>query len=391
MALPIALPTSRPTLLDPPAEYARLRGGPRLVEIRPGQPAYLITTYAQARAVLADARFSADPTRPGFPKLFPQQPPPGPGQMQMYDPPQHTRLRRLVAAEFSQRQVDRYAPEVTSIADELLHRMIDAGSPADLVPAFAVPLPALAICAVLGIPGPDRTAFHDLAAVFTDPAATPQQALQARHEISTYLSELVAHRRRNPSDDLVSRLAARMDTGETDADEVAGLAGFLLVAGHETTTHMLTLGAIALLDSPEAVAGLLAEPAGWPTAIEELLRFLTVAQHGLRRLATVDVDIDGVTIPAGSAVVVALQAANRDPAVFPEPDRLHLERDGGNLAFGHGVHRCIGQELARLELRIGLHRLFATLPRLALAESPLRYALPERAVYGVSHCRVVFA
>lgn len=387
----MALPTARPNLLDPPTEYARLRGRPRLVEIRPGEPAYLITTYAQARAVLADARFSADPTLPGFPKLFPQQPPPGPGQMQMYDPPQHTRLRRLVAAEFSQRHVARYGPEVTAVAGELLHRMIDAGSPADLVPAYAVPLPALTICAVLGIPGPDRTAFHDLAAVFTDPAATPQRALQARHEISTYLSDLVAHRRRNPSDDLVSRLAARIDTGETDAGEAAGLAGFLLVAGHETTTHMLTLGTIALLDSPELIARLRTEPDGWPDVVEELLRLVTVAQHGMRRLATADVEVGGVTIPAGSAVVVALQAANRDPAVFPEPDRLHPQRTGGNLAFGHGVHRCIGQDLARLELRIGLRRLFETLPQLSLAGSPLPYALADRAVYGVSRCPVLFA
>lgn len=207
----------------------------------------------------------------------------------------------------------------------------------------------------------------------------------ARMALRTYSGELLDRRTREPADDLISRLARdRVATGEVSAPEAVGIAALLLVAGHETTANMVPLAVVALLRHPEQLAALRADPGLWPGAVEELLRHQTVAHSGLRRLATEDVEVAGVRIRAGEGVIVAVQAANRDPSVFVDPDELDVRRlTTGHLAFGHGLHQCIGQSLARAELRVGLPALFDRLPGLRLTSPPEDFALTMSTIHGV--------
>ncbi|UUU29708.1 cytochrome P450 [Streptomyces sp. CA-210063] len=381
------LPTLRP-LLDPSPEYAKWRAEEpiRRVTIWGDNSPWLVTRHEDARAVLADPRFSADATRDGFPGFRPQSPPRAPGQFFMMDPPDHTRLRRVLIPDFTFRRIEQLRPAIARICGELLDSITaDGGTTADLVESYALPLPSLAICELLGVPYEDHDFFQRQARAFSSLASGPKEMLAARKALHTYLGELLARRAREPADDLLSRLARdRVATGEVSAPEAVGIASLLLVAGHETTANMFPLAVVALLSHPDQLAALRADPGLWPGAVEELLRHLTVAHSGLRRIATEDVDVAGVRIQAGEGVVVALQAANRDPSAFADPDALDVRRGTtGHLAFGHGLHQCIGQSLARAELQIGLPALFDRLPGLRLTAPPEDFALTMTTVHGV--------
>ncbi|MEV7978523.1 cytochrome P450 [Streptomyces sp. NPDC086519] len=380
------LPTLRP-LLDPSPEYAKWRTEPiRRVTIWGDNSPWLITRHEDARAVLADPRFSADATREGFPGFRPQSPPRAPGQFFMMDPPEHTRLRRVLIPDFTFRRIEQLRPAIARICGELLDAMTGEGAAtADLVEAYALPLPSLAVCELLGVPYEDHDFFQRQANAFSSLSSGPKEMMAARKALHTYLGELLARRAREPADDLLSRLARdRVATGEVSEPEAVGIASLLLVAGHETTANMFPLAVVALLRHPEQLAALCAEPGLWPGAVEELLRHLTVAHSGLRRIATEDVEVAGVRIRAGEGVVVAVQAANRDSSVFAAPDTLDVRRDTtGHLAFGHGLHQCIGQSLARAELQVGLPALFDRLPGLRLTGAPESFALTMSTVHGV--------
>jgi cytochrome P450 len=318
--------------------------------------------------------------------MRPQAPPRGPGQFFLMDPPDHTRLRRMLIPEFTFRRIEGLRPAVARICDELIDTMTaDGRGEADLVESYALALPSRAICELLGVPYEDHDFFQRQARAFSSLAAGPAEMMAARTALHAYLGDLLATRAREPADDLISRLATeRVATGEATREEAVGVASLLLVAGHETTANMFPLAVVALLRHPAQLSALRADPAGWPVAVEELLRHLTVAHSGLRRIATEDVEVSGVRIRAGEGVIVALQAANRDPAVYADADALDITRDsGGHLAFGHGPHQCIGQSLARIELQIGLAALFERLPGLRLAASPEDFATPANAVHGV--------
>nr|WP_239157624.1 cytochrome P450 [Streptomyces sp. SID13726] len=256
---------------------------------------------------------------------------------------------------------------------------------ADLVTAYALPQPSLVICELLGVPYEDHAFFREQAQAFTSFSTDTTDVLAARRALYGYLSELLAARGKEPADDLLSRLATdRVATGEASAEEAVGVAFVLLLAGFETTANMFPLSVVALLRNPEQLAALRAEPELWPAAVEELLRYLTVSHWGLRRIATEDVEVGGVLIRAGEGVAVAIQAADRDPSVYRDPDSLDVRRDAsGHLAFGHGLHQCVGQSLARAELQIGLPALFERLPGLRLTASPEDLALPMSAMHGV--------
>ncbi|MER6128053.1 cytochrome P450 [Streptomyces sp. NPDC001795] len=382
------LPIDRP-MLDPAPEYAKWRAEEpiRRVTIWGDNSPWLITRHAHARAVLADTRFSADGTRDGFPGLRPQAPPRGPGQFFLMDPPDHTRLRRMLIPDFTFRRIEQLRPAIARICGELLDRMTaDGAREADLIEAYALPQPSLVMCELLGVPYEDHDFFQSQALAFTSFAAGPDEILTARKALYGYLADLLVARSREPADDLVSRLATdRVATGEATLEEAVGVAFTLLLAGHETTAHMFPLSVVALLRHPDQLAVLRAEPRLWPDAVEELLRYLTVSHFGLRRIATEDVEIDGVLIRAGDGVVVSLQAANRDPSVFADPDELDVRRNTtGHLAFGHGLHQCVGQSLARAELHIGLPALFDRLPGLRTTAPPEDFALPGTAIHGLS-------
>lgn len=381
------LPTIRP-LLDPAPEYAKWRTEEpiRRVTVWGDNSPWLVTRHEDARAVLADPRFSADTTRDGFPGFRPQSPPRGPGQFLMMDPPDHTRLRRGLIPDFTFRRIEQLRPAIARICDDLLDAMTSAAvGEADLVEAYAMPLPSLVVCELLGVPYEDHDFFQRQARSFSSLSSGPQEMIAAHRALHAYLGELLARRTREPADDLVSRLARdRVATGEVSAAEAVGIAALLLVAGHETTANMFPLAVVALLRHPEQRAALRADPGLWPGAVEELLRHLTVVHSGLRRIATEDVEVAGVLVRAGEGVVVALQAANRDPSVFADPDTLDVRREAtGHLAFGHGLHQCIGQSLARAELQVGLPALFDRLPGLRLTGPPEDFALTTSAVHGM--------
>jgi len=381
------LPAVRP-LLDPAPEYAKWRAEEpvRRVTVWGDNSPWLITRHEDARAVLADPRFSADATRDGFPGLRPQAPPRGPGQFFLMDPPDHTRLRRMLVPDFTFRRIEALRPAIARICEDLLDAMTsDGATRADLVTAYALPQPALVICELLGVPYEDHAFFQEQAKAFTSFTTGATDVLAARGALYGYLAELLAARGREPADDLLSRLATdRVATGEATAEEAVGVAFVLLLAGFETTANMFPLSVVALLRNPEQLAALRAEPELWPAAVEELLRFLTVSHWGLRRIATEDVEVGGVLIRAGEGVAVAIQAANRDPAGYRDPDTLDVRRDAtGHLAFGHGLHQCVGQSLARAELQIGLPALFERLPGLRPAADPEELALPMSAMHGM--------
>ncbi|WP_420077251.1 cytochrome P450 [Streptomyces sp. JL3001] len=381
------LPTSRP-LLDPAPEYAKWQSEEPIsrVTIWGDNSPWLITRHEDARTVLADPRFSADANHPDFPHTRPGAPPQAPGLFHQMDPPDHTRLRRMLIPDFTFRRIEQMEGAIQRICDDLLDAMTPAGTTeADLVASYALPLPTLAICELLGVPYEDHGFFREKSNALTSVAGDPADAMNARTALYGYLRALLERRAQDPADDLISRLATeRVATGEATLDEATGMASLLLLAGHETTANMFPLAVIALLHNPAQLDALRADESLWPGAVEELLRHLTVIHSGIRRIATADVELSGVRIRAGEGVVVALQSANRDPAQYTGPDDLDVHRDAsGHLAFGHGLHQCLGQSLARAELRLGLATLFRRLPMLHLTAPPDSLDLSASTVHGV--------
>jgi cytochrome P450 len=387
--LPHGMPYQRETRYDPPTGLMALQEQPlRPMKYYPdGVEGWLVTGHAQGRRILADPRFvtgerfTHSPTE--LPHVFvsiSEQVPPG--FFLFFDPPEHTRLRRKITGVFTVKRMKELEPRIADIVDASIAAMRAVGSGADLVREFALPVPSLVICEMLGVPYADRDAFQRNSADMLDLARTVEDRNKSMAELFGYLMQLVPAKRADPGDDMLSALAADDDLHDVEA---AGMALILLVAGHETTANMLALGTLALLEHPEQLARLRAEPDRMGAAVEELLRYLTVAHNGVMRIAKEDADIDGYRIRAGQHVTVALHAANRDPERYERPHELDVDRDAqGHMAFGHGIHQCVGQQLARVEMRIGFAKLIEAFPGLRLAvpseEIPMR---SDMAVYGV--------
>ncbi|MEU5871962.1 cytochrome P450 [Glycomyces sp. NPDC047369] len=386
---PYGMPYRRQTRYDPPAALLELQDEPlRRIRYYPdGVEGWLATGHALSRRILADPRFSTaerfvhSPT--DLPHVFvsiSEQVPPG--FFLFFDPPEHTRLRRKVTGVFTVKRMKDLEPHIADIVDGCIASLRAAGPGADLVREFALPVPSLVICEMLGVPYADRDAFQRNSTDMLDLSLSVEERNKAMAELFGYLVQLVPAKRADLGDDMLSVLAADADLHDV---ETAGIGLILLVAGHETTANMLGLGTIALLEHPDQLARLTAEPGLWPAAVEELLRYLTVAHNGVMRIAKEDAEIEGRHFKAGDHVTVALQAANRDPGRYERPGELDVGRDAkGHLAFGHGIHQCVGQQLARVEMRIGFARLFAAFPDLRLAvpsaDIPMR---SEMNVYGV--------
>ncbi|MFI9585339.1 cytochrome P450 [Streptomyces sp. NPDC052236] len=357
---------------DPYPVYAELRArGPvHRVHMPEGYEGWLVVGYEAGRAALADARLSKDwdnvSPDVGATRLAPGI------TMLSADEPAHTRLRKLVAREFAVRRVERLAPRVQQITDHLLDRMVPAGH-ADLVEALAFPLPIAVIGELLGVPFLDQGAFRswsNIALASTD----PKEREAAVAELTRYLIQLVADKRERPGDDLLSALlhTADEDGDRLSPEELVGMAWLLLVAGHETTVNLISGGVLALLTHPDQLAALRADFGLLDGAIEEMLRYDGPVETSTYRFTLEPVEIGGTIIPGGGQLVlIAMADAHRDPARFPDPDRFDIRRDTrGHLAFGHGIHYCLGAPLARLEARIVLRSLLERCPDLALDAHP---------------------
>ena len=360
---------------DPVPEMAELRDGEgvRLVTSSFGMPAYLVTRHADVKEVLADwKRFSNNGRRvfdaPGAPEMSDEERERmRAGNLLGFDPPEHSRLRRMLTPEFTVRRMRRLEPRITEIVEQHLDAMAAAGPPADLVADFALPIPSLVICELLGVPYADRASFQARTSRLLVISLPMDERLELAREGRKYMSELVAHAQAAPGDDMLGMLV-REHGDDLSTDELIGIAGLLLVAGHETTSNMLGLGTLALLRHPDQLALVRDDPDAVAPAVEELLRWLGIVHSGIPRTTLQDVEIAGVEIPADSLVVLALATANRDPRFVDGGQRLDVTRDAaGHVAFGHGPHHCLGAPLARMEMRIAFPALLRRFPELALA------------------------
>ncbi|WP_216216153.1 cytochrome P450 [Amycolatopsis aidingensis] len=383
-------PQHRTNPFDPPPEFADVRADEPLSRLTypDGHLGWMVTTHALAKAVLAEPRFSS---RLDVRRSVVRRPkvadiavggPARPGFFIGMDPPEHTRYRKLLTGQFTVRRMNQLVPRIEQIVREHLDAMAHAGPPAELVHDFALPVPSLVICELLGVPYADREEFQRDSAIMLRLDATDEEASAAVRSLLTYLGELVRRKQAEPGEDLLSGLIAG---GELTEDELATIAFLLLVAGHETTANMLALGTFVLLQRPGQAAALRAGSVPVEGVVEELLRYLTIIHQGLVRTAVEDVELAGQLIRAGESVAVALPAANRDPDRFEDPDSLDLARDaGGHLGFGHGVHQCLGQQLARIEMRLAYAELFRRFPGLRLAVAPEEVPLrTDMGIYGV--------
>ncbi|MEV2216020.1 cytochrome P450 [Streptomyces sp. NPDC050997] len=373
---------------DPPPALQAQQDEGRLVKVRlwDGSTPWLVTRYEDQRTLLLDPRVSADITSPGYPLQAPSNGKNNIGFILM-DDPEHSRLRRMVTAPFAVKRVEALRPGVQKIVDDLIDDMLAAGGPVDMVPAFALPVPSLVICQLLGVPYADHDFFQENSKTLITRNAAMEDRMAAHGKLIGYLDELMGQKMADPGDDLLSGLVARIEAGELTRLDAAQMGVLLLLAGHETTANMIALGTLALLENPDQLALLRDsdDPKLVASAVEELLRYLNIVHGGRRRAALADIEIAGQVIRAGEGVILPNDIANRDPAAFADPDRLDITRDARrHVAFGFGVHQCLGQPLARMELQVVYSTLYRRIPTLRLAAE--RDSLPfkhDGSVYGV--------
>ncbi|MEV5879658.1 cytochrome P450 [Streptomyces sp. NPDC052101] len=385
---PVEFPTERTCPFSPPPKLTELRDEHPVSRLAypDGSTGWLVTGHAAARAVLSDPRFSSrgEHRRMAVGEWVPQ--PTRPGVFIFMDPPEHTRFRKLFTGEFTVRRMKNLEPQVERITANRIAAMREKGSPVDLVQEFALSIPSLVICELLGVPYEDHEFFQRHSETMLDHERSMDEAFESFTLMAEFLTELIHKKRSKPEDDLLSRVAASDLTDE----EAAGSAMLLLTAGHETTAKMLGLGTYLLLSRPEQLALLRAKPELINGAVEEMMRYLSIVQFGIVRGATEDIELEGRQIRAGEVVTVALSTANRDPEFFDNPDVLDLSRNAGrHLAFGYGVHQCVGQQLARIEMRVAFSQLIREFPGLHLAVAPDEIETVHLAsMYGVKRLPV---
>ncbi|GAA3177634.1 MULTISPECIES: cytochrome P450 [Streptomyces] len=368
---PLSYPFNTADNLSLSEAYDEARERPGLLQVRMayGEPAWLVTRYAEARFVLGDQRFSR---ALGLEHDEPRQSEGSrnSGILSM-DPPEHTRLRSLVAKAFTVRQVEKLRPQVKELTGQLLDELEDAGPPADLVDRYALPIPVAVICRMLGVPVEDRPKFRAWSdAALSTSSLTAEEFDANREELRAYMGQLIDEHRRHPQDDLMTALIDARDAGDRLSElELVDLCVGILVAGHETTATQIPNFVLTLLDHPEELARLREHPELMAGAVEELLRFVPLGSGaGQPRYATEDIEVGGTLVRAGTPVLVAVGAANRDALRFSSPGTLDFTRTGNqHLGFGHGVHHCLGAPLARLELQEALGALIARFPGLHVA------------------------
>jgi cytochrome P450 len=373
---------------DPPPEYARWRQSEGLRQaVWNGNTVWVVSRYEDIKAAMTDPRISADTLRSvqsgaianseNAPEIFPRM-----------DDPEHARLRRMLTKDFTVRRVEAMRPRIEEMANGFIDQMISKGAPADLVQGYALPVPSLVISLLLGAPYSDHEFFQEKTTAMLSLTLPQEERGAATMALFTYLQELVARKEREPGDDLISRLIIEhVATGELRRETVAMNGFILLNAGHETTANMIAFGTLALLQHPAELARIrdTDDPALIANAVEELLRYLTIVHSLVARVAIEDVTIGGQLIRAGEGLVMNLPAGNWDTAFVGEPGNFDIDRNSrAHVAFGYGVHQCIGQILARAELQIALPTLLRRLPglRLAVPLEELRLR-DDMSIYGV--------
>jgi cytochrome P450 len=386
-------PFERTTPLDPPPEFAELRRECPVshVELWDGTTPALFTRYRDIRALLGDPRISSDLSREGFPQSSETVAKARGGQKSFVrtDPPAHREHRRMLARDFLVANIAQLRPYLDDLVDRLLDAMERQGPPVDLVAALGQALPANAICRLLDLPGDHSDYFQDRVATWMSLDSPPDVAAQAGGDVVQYFADLVDQReaevRAGRSGDIVSGLIRdHVLAGQLTRKELTHMLHLLLVGGFDTTANMIALGTITLLRHPDQLAELREDSSLVPGAVEELLRYLTVAHHVAFRLATDEIEIGGHCVHAGEGVIAPLAAANRDPEVFPDPDRFDIHRDARrHVAFGFGIHQCLGQHLARIELNVVFERLPRRFPGLALAVADDELRFKNSMIYGV--------
>lgn len=389
-------PMQREDPLDPPPAYAALRAACPVSEAQlwNGQSTWLATRYDQVREILGDSgRFSTVAKREGYPMLAPgraefllkERP-----TFQRMDPPEHGPFRRMLTRDFAVRRIELMRPRVTEVVDDLITALERKGPPADIVSDLALPLPTIIISEMLGVPYEDHDFIQDRGAAKLRLDGDPKAPAAAQQEIIDYFDQLLRKMEADPSasdDSILGRLVRdEILPGRLDHDDAVAIAELLVVAGHETTANMVALGTLLLLRHPEQLEKLRASPQLMGNAVEEMLRFLTITHYNGARVATQDTTLGDVQIREGEGAWALLAAANRDPEAFPDPDRFDIERNdaGHHVTFGFGVHQCLGQGLARMELAIIFERLLHRFPglRLAVPFDQIRFK-HDSFIYGV--------
>ncbi|MEU9395038.1 cytochrome P450 [Streptomyces sp. NPDC048324] len=372
-AEPVAFPQDRTCPYHPPTAYDPLRAGRPLARITlyDGRPAWLVTGHGLARELLADQRLSTDRNHPDFPAPTERFASVRNRRVALLgvDDPEHRVQRRMMVPSFTLRRAVDLRPQIQRIVDGLLDDMIAQGPPAELVSAFALPVPSMVICALLGVPYADHDFFEGQSRrLLRGPKAEDVQ--DAREQLDAYFEDLIDRKLKQsePGDGVLDELVHRqLREGVLDRQDVIAFATILLIAGHETTANMISLGTFTLLQHPEKLAELRADPELMPQAVEELMRMLSIAD-GLLRRATEDIQVGDTTIRTGDGVLFSTSVVNRDEDVYPDADTLDWHRPARHhVAFGFGIHQCLGQNLARAELDIALRTLFDRLPALRLA------------------------
>lgn len=372
---PVLFPPPRTCPFDPPPAYAAARAahGPQRVSLWNGKPCWIVTSYADVRAVLSDNRFSTVPSTPGFPMQSAardavlQLPP----TFIRMDPPDHGRLRRMFTKEFMIKRIDAMRPRIAALIDELYVAMQAKGPPIEMVEEFALPLTSTVISEFLGVPVADREFFQEQSRLKVLLDVDPAVTIEASAKLIDYFDRLLREKERDPhaKDDLLSRLVIdQVEPGHLTHDEAVLHADLLTMAGHETTANQIVLGIVSFIQNPAQKQLLLDDPTLLKSAVDEMLRYNSIVQFNGARVALEDVELNGQVIRRGEGIFALISAANRDPATFDRPDTFDIVRAPDNhLAFSYGVHQCLGQPLARAELQGVFGTLFQRFPGLRLA------------------------
>jgi cytochrome P450 len=392
-------PMRRACPFGPPPTYARLRAERPVSKttLPGGGTAWLVTRHEDVRTVLTDPRFSADITHPAFPSITPDL---LAAQRQnrsfiRMDPPVHSRYRRALIQEFTVKRITAMRSGIQSVVDSFIDGLVVRTPPVDLVESFAMPVPSLVICHLLGVPYGDHDFFQSRTQTLISTTSTPDETVAAMEDLRAYLDDLISQKLQEPTGDLLGRLVTDHlePAGDMTRQDLLITCRLLLAAGHETTANMIALGTLALLEHPGQLAELRADSRLLPGAVEEMLRYLSIADYFPARVAVEDVEIGGSVIRAGEGVFPLLAAGNWDPDAFGDPHRFNIHRgDRRHVAFGHGVHQCLGQHLARLELEIVFTTLFDRIPTLRLAVPADELLYKEQSlIYGVTELPVSWA
>ncbi|MEV7869055.1 cytochrome P450 [Streptomyces sp. NPDC088124] len=360
--------------LAPPPTAQKLRAEQPITKVRiwNGGTPWLITRHADQRTLLTDPRVSDDDLDPGFPYVNAHRAeiaPLTPRMITNTDAPEHTRLRRTVNGPFVIKRIEKMREPIQKIVDDLIDEMLAGPSSADLLKTFALPVPSLVIAELLGVPYKDHDFFQTSSSTVLDSTVPPAKAREVSGALAAYLDKLLEEKTAAPGNDVLSEMAGRVKAGEMSRPEAVNMGVAMLIAGHETTATMISLGTLALLQHPDQLALLrdTDDPKVIANTVDEVLRYLSIVQTGVRRVAKEDIEIGGVVIKAGDGMIFDLHAANWDPEAFPEAERLDLTRPARqHQAFGYGPHQCLGQNLARLELQVVYGTLYRRIPTLRL-------------------------